>query len=98
MVGEHDDADLGFVGGFQNLGACALGVIGILGVDVEDGSKVLINAGRRRRVGANFHPFDALGVHGFEMGGFQALDGSAGEQESGENKEAEEAHIFILRG
>jgi hypothetical protein len=32
------------------------------------------------------------------MGGFQALDGSAGEQESGENKEAEEAHIFILRG
>ena len=84
--------------GFQNFGASAPGVVGVLGVDVEDGPEVLINAGRRRCVRANFHPFDTLGVHGFQMCGFQALNGRAGEEEGSENKEAEEPHTFILRG
>jgi hypothetical protein len=82
MVGEHHHPDFGFVGSFQNFGASALGVVGILGVDVKDGPEILINAGRRRRVGATFHPFDALRVNGFEMSGFEALDRGAGEQES----------------
>src|SRR5208283_1216842 len=75
----------------------ALSVVGVLSVDVEDSSEILIDAGRRRRVGANFHPFDTLGVYGFEMSGFQTLDGSAGKEERGEKKSGEEPHTFILR-
>lgn len=97
MVGKHDDADFGFAGGFQNFGASALGVVGILGVDVEDGAVILIDAGRRRRVSANLHPFDTLRMDGFEMSGFETLNGSAGEEESGEKKKGEEPHTFILR-
>jgi hypothetical protein len=97
MVGEHDDADFGFLGGFQNLGASALGVVGVLGVDVEDGSEIAIDAGRGRGDGANFHPFDTLGVDGLEVGGFEALNGGLGGEESGEKEEGEETHTFILR-
>jgi hypothetical protein len=98
MVGEHDDADIGLPGRFQDLGASAFGVVGVLGMDVEDGAEILINAGRGRRGGADFHPFDTLGVDGGKMGGIEALDGSAGEEEGGKNKEGEDAHTFILRG
>jgi hypothetical protein len=79
MVGEHNDADLGCLGGLQNFGAGALGVIGILGVDVEDGSEVAIDAGRRGSSGALFHPLDTLRVDGGKVGGVEAFDGGAGE-------------------
>jgi hypothetical protein len=37
-------------------------------------------------------------MDGGEMGGVKALQGSSGEEESGETKEGEDTHIFILRG
>jgi hypothetical protein len=98
MVGEHNDADLGFFSGPQNFGASALGVVGILGVDVEDGPEIAIDAGRRRRDRAFFHPFDTLGVNGFEVSGFETLESGSGEEQRGEGKEGEDAHTFILRG
>ena len=85
MVGKHDDAHFGQLGGLQNFGAGALGVVGILGVNVEDGPEVAIDAGGRGRVGANFHPFDTLGVDGFEVRRVEAFNGGAGEEESGES-------------
>jgi hypothetical protein len=51
-------------------------MVGILGVDVEDGAVVLIDARRRSRMGANFHPLDSLSVDGLEVRGVEALDGS----------------------
>src|ERR1700689_309486 len=98
MVGEHDDADVGFLGRFEDRGASAFGVVGILGMDVEDSTEILIDAGRGRRGGADFHPFDTLRVDGGEMGGIEALDGGAGEEEGGKNKEGKDTHTFILRG
>jgi hypothetical protein len=98
MVGEHDDADLVFAGSFQDLRTSALGVIGVLGVNVKDGSKILIDAGRIGRMGANLHPFESLGVYGFEVSGLQALDGTAGEEEGGKEEGGKEPHTFILRG
>ena len=58
-------------------------VVGILGVDVEDGSEIAIDAGRRGRGGADFHPFDALGVDGGEVRGVETLNGRAGDEKSG---------------
>jgi hypothetical protein len=84
MVGEHDDADFGFFGGFQNFGASAFGVVGILGVDVKDGAEIAIDAWRRRRGGAFFHPFDTLSMNGFEMSSVEAFDRGAGEEKSRE--------------
>jgi hypothetical protein len=98
MVGEHDDADFCFLSALQNLGASALGVVGVLGVDMEDGSEILIDARRGRRGGASFHPCDTLRVNGGEMRGVESLYRSPGEEESGEDQKSEETHTFILRG
>ena len=97
MIGEHDDADVVFFGGVENRGASALGVVGILGVDVKDGPVVLIDAGGGRGVSAELHPFEALSVDGFEVRSVETLDGSAGEEEGGE-KEGEGSHTFIVNG
>jgi hypothetical protein len=98
MVSEHDNTDFGFLGALQDLGASAFGVIGILGMDVKDSSEILIDAGRRRRGGANFLPFDALRMNRFEMDGIESLDGGARKEESGKGKKGEDTHAFILRG
>jgi hypothetical protein len=47
---------------------------------------------------AKFHPFDTLRVHRFEVRCVEALDRGAGEDQSGNNKEGEDTHTFILRG
>jgi len=97
MIGEHDDADFGKFGGFENLGASAFGMVSVLGVDVKDSPKIAINAGRRGRGGPNFHPFDALRVDGGEVRGVETLDGGAGEEEGREERDGEDTHTFILR-
>jgi hypothetical protein len=73
-------------------------VVGVLGMNVEDGPEILIDAGRRWRGGAGFHPFDTLRVDSGEVGSVKTLQGSSGEEQSGESKEGEDTHIFILRG
>jgi len=65
---------------------------------VEDSPKIAIDAGRRRRGGPFFHPFDTLSVNRFEVGGIEALNGGSGKDQSGEGKEGEGSHSFILRG
>jgi hypothetical protein len=59
-------------------------MVGILGVDVQDGPEILINAGSRHRMRPNLHPLDPLLVHGVKAGGIKALDGRSGEQQSGQ--------------
>lgn len=73
-------------------------MIGILGMNMQDGPKIAIDAGRRRRGGAFFHPFDTLGVNRFEVGGIETLNGGPGEEKGGNSKEGEGSHTFILRG
>jgi hypothetical protein len=66
-------------------------------MNMEDRPKIAIDAGRGSGVGANFHPFHALGVNRFQVRGIKAFDRGAGEQQSGGGEEGYEAHTFILR-
>jgi hypothetical protein len=73
-------------------------MVGILSVNVKDGSEIAIDTGRRRRGRSNFHPFDTLRMNRFKMRDFKTLNGGSGGEESGNSKEGEDTHIFILRG
>ncbi len=96
MVRKHHDIHFRFLGGFQNLSASPLSMVGIFGVDVENSPKIAINPGRRRRSSAFFHPFDTLRMNRFQMRSIEPLNRGAGKYQSGNSKEGKDTHTFIL--
>ena len=74
MIGEENNLDAGFFCGGEDFGAGALGMIGILGMHMDDRAKILEGAdvgNFRAQAGEAFAGF----VRGLELGRGEALRG-----------------------
>ena len=97
MIGPHDHVDTGFFRCREHFRPRTFGVIGIFGVDVQDGAVIVIDTGERR-VDALLHPFDALRVRGFQMFRFQALQRRERKADCGYQEDCGESHDLIILG